>query len=117
MNRIATLAAVAFTLAAGSAFADDITVDPVQHQSLKSRAEVQADLAQYQKAGVNPWSTSYNVRSQSQSVLDRATVHAEAVAVNKSGETAALTGEDSGSAYLAKRPSVTTNLVIAQAAR
>jgi hypothetical protein len=49
----------------------------VQHQSLKSRAEVQADLAQYQKARVNPWSTSYNVRSQSKSVLDRAAVHAE----------------------------------------
>jgi hypothetical protein len=28
MNRIATLAAIAFSLAAGSAFADDITVDP-----------------------------------------------------------------------------------------
>jgi hypothetical protein len=117
MNRIATLAAIAFSLAAGSAFADDITVDPVQHQSLKSRAEVQADLAQYQKARINPWSTSYNVLSQSKSVLDRAAVHAEAVAVNKSGEVAALTGEDSGSAYLAKRPSVTTNLVIAKAAR
>ena len=114
MNRIAPLAALAFAVAAGSAFADDITVDPVQHQSLKSRAEVQADLAQYQQARVNPWSTSYNLFGQAQSQRDRADVRAEAVASVQSGETAALTGEDSGSAYLAKRPSVTTTLVIAQ---
>jgi hypothetical protein len=114
MNRIASIAAIALSVAAGSAFADDITVDTAQHQSQKSRADVQADLAQYQKAGVNPWSTSYNVRSQAKSLRDRADVHAEAVAVTKSGEVAALTGEDSGSAYLAKRPSVSTTLVVAQ---
>jgi polyisoprenoid-binding protein YceI len=117
MNRIASLAALAFAVAAGSAFADDITIDPVQHQSLKSRTEVQAELAQYQKARVNPWSTSYNQFSQSKSLRDRADVRAEAVASVQSGETAALTGEDSGSAYLAKRPAVTTTLVIAQSQR
>ncbi len=114
MNRIASIAAIAFAVAAGSAFADDITLDPVQHQSLKSRAEVQADLSQFQQARINPWSTSYNVRSQARSVLDRAAVHAEAVAITRSGEVAALTGEDSGSAYLARRPGVSTTLVIAQ---
>jgi hypothetical protein len=99
MNSKAILAIAAFAALAGTAArADDITVDSQQFQSAKSRAEVQAELAQYQKAGVNPWSTRYNPLAGFQSTKSRAQVQAEYVA--ERNQVAALTGEDSGSAYL-----------------
>jgi hypothetical protein len=42
MNRKLALALVIATTAAGNAFADDITLDPVTFQSTASRAEVRA---------------------------------------------------------------------------
>jgi cytochrome c556 len=103
MNRITTtLATIALTFAAaGSAFADDITMDTANHASLKTRAEVQQELAQFKK-GANPWSTSYNVNASTQSERSRADVRAEVLAARASGELAALASEDSGSAYLAQ---------------
>jgi hypothetical protein len=102
MNRnIASALVLAFSaVAAGSAFADDITIDTTPFVSTKTRAEVQADLAQYKKAGVNPWSTSYNPLKTFQSTKTVAQVRAEAIAARNSGEIEALYGEDSGSAYL-----------------
>ncbi len=103
MNRITRIAAIALSFAAaGSAFADDITIDPVQHQSLKTRAQVQTELAQYQAAGVNPWSTSYSQRTGFQSQRPRADVVAEVKAAQASGELQALGAEDSGAAYYAR---------------
>lgn len=104
MNRNTRIAAIAlsFAAAAGSAFADDITIDPVDHQSLKSRAEVRAELAQFQQQRVNPWSTSYNVLTGFKSQLSRAEVLAQVNAARASGELAAMASEDSGSAYLAQ---------------
>jgi hypothetical protein len=103
MNRIATLAAIALSFAAaGSAFADDITIDhtPSTCRS-KSRAEVQPALAQFQK-GANPWSSSYKQTTSTARRRSRADVRAELNAARASGELAAMAGEDSGSAYLAK---------------
>jgi len=65
----------------------------------KTRAEVQAELARYKQAGVNPWSTSYNQRTGFTSQRSRADVQAEYIASRD--RVAAFTGEDSGSAYLA----------------
>ncbi|HSH90566.1 MAG TPA: DUF4148 domain-containing protein [Ramlibacter sp.] len=99
MNSKAILAIAAFAALAGTAArADDITVDTTPFQSVKSRAEVQAELAQYTKAGVNPWSIRYNQLAGFQSAKTRAQVQAEYIAERDA--VAALTSEDSGSAYL-----------------
>ena len=46
-RNIATALVLAATAFAGTAFADDITIDNNAFVSSKSRAEVQAELAQY----------------------------------------------------------------------
>ncbi|MDB5874939.1 MAG: hypothetical protein JWQ07_4381 [Ramlibacter sp.] len=101
MNRnIASALVIAAAALAGNAFADDITVDTTPFAGTRSRVEVQAELAQYKAAGVNPWSTQYNPLKQFRSARTREQVTAEYVA--NRDEVAALTGEDSGSAYLAQ---------------
>ena len=91
MNRITRIAALALTVAAaGSAFADDITIDTTPQTSLKTRAEVQVELAQFQQQRVNPWSSSYNVLAGFQSSRNRADVTAEVKAARASGELAAM---------------------------
>ena len=101
MNRkIATALVIAAAAIAGNAFADDITVDTTPFHSTKSRVEVQAELAQYKTAGVNPWSTQYNPLKQFKSAVTRDQVVAEYIASRD--EVAALNSEDSGSAYLAQ---------------
>ena len=67
---------------------------------MRTRAEVQAELAQFKQAGVNPWSISYNKLAGFQSTRTRAQVQAEYVA--ERNQVAALNAEDSGSAYLAQ---------------
>ncbi|MCM2253127.1 MAG: DUF4148 domain-containing protein [Ramlibacter sp.] len=99
MNRKFALSlVVAAATAAGNAFADDITVDTTPFASSRSRAEVQAELSQYKKSGVNPWSISYNQLRGVESRQTRQQVVGEYLAVR--GRVAAMTGEDSGSAYL-----------------
>ncbi len=101
MNSKAIIAVAAFAaIASTAARADDITVDYTQFQSARTRAEVQADLAQYKRAGVNPWSTSYNPLKSFQSAKTRAQVQAEYVAHRD--EVAAMVAEDSGSARLSQ---------------
>lgn len=99
MNRNIALAAV-LAVAASGAFADDITIDTTPFVSTRTRAEVQAELGQYQKAGVNPWSTSYNPLRTFTGGKTRAEVRAEFLADRE--QVRALTGEDSGSAYFAR---------------
>lgn len=99
MNRQLAIAAV-LAVAATSALADDITVDTTPFVSSRTRAEVQAELGQFQKAGVNPWSTQYNPLKTFASAKTRSQVQAEYVADRE--QVRALTGEDSGSAYLAR---------------
>ena len=99
MNSKAILAIAAFAALAGTAArADDITVDNTPFNSVKTRAEVQAELTQFQKSGVNPWSIRYNQLAGFQSTKSRAQVQAEYV--TERNQVAALTAEDSGSAYL-----------------
>lgn len=100
MNRnLATLAIALAAVTAGNAFADDITIDNTPFTSTKTRAEVQAELSQFKKAGVNPWSIQYNQLAGFKSTKTAAQVRAEYVADR--AEVAALNGEDSGAAYLA----------------
>jgi uncharacterized protein DUF4148 len=100
MKRTVFFATVVLATAATSAFADDITIDPTPFVSSRTRAEVQAELAQYKQAGVNPWSTSYNPLKYFRSAKSRAEVEQEYIASRD--EVRALTGEDSGSEYLAQ---------------
>ncbi len=101
MNRkiaIAVLSAAAAV--AGNAFADDITIDTTPFASTLSRAQVQGELAQYKRSGVNPWSISYNPLRGFQSTTSRAAVVAEYL--TSRDQVAAFTGEDSGSTVLAR---------------
>jgi hypothetical protein len=101
MNRnIASVLAISAAAFAANAFADDITIDNTPFVGSKTRAEVQADLTQFKRAGTSPWSTQYNQLAKFQSAKSRADVTAEYTAARD--EVAALNGEDSGSAYLAQ---------------
>jgi hypothetical protein len=101
MNRKTFAAALVLIASAGSALADDITIDNTRFVSGKSRAEVQAELQQFQRAGVNPWARDYNPLQSFASGKSRAEVTAEYLAARN--EVAALTGEDSGASWLAAR--------------
>ena len=98
MNRKFALALVVATFAAGNALADDITVDTTPFVSSASRAQVQAESAQFKQSGSSPWSNQYNQLANFKSRLTRAQVVAEFIADR--AEVAAFTREDSGSAYL-----------------
>ncbi|MEO5670723.1 MAG: DUF4148 domain-containing protein [Ramlibacter sp.] len=103
MNTKAIFVIAAFAALAGTAArADDITIDTTPFQATLTRAEVQANLAQYKQVGVNPWSISYNQLAGFQSARSRADVQAEYIADRD--QVAAMTAEDSGSAFLAQAP-------------
>lgn len=86
---------------AGTAFAESpIAGNAGTFASGHSRDAVQAELVAYKKAGVNPWSTSYNPLRSFRSATTRDAVTADYLAARR--EVSALTGEDSGSAYLAR---------------
>ena len=100
MNR--TLIAAIALVAASSAFAESpLAGTGTQFTAAKSRADVQAELQQYKASGVNPWAQSYNPLRSFQSGKTRAQATAEYL--QSRDETAALTAEDSGSAYLSTR--------------
>ncbi|MEW6707266.1 MAG: DUF4148 domain-containing protein [Pseudomonadota bacterium] len=100
-----SLAALMFAVA-GAAFADDITPDPYNAvPSVKTRAQVQAELAQAKADGsIKVWSTTYNPLKVARSVKTRDQVVAELNAARDSGEYAVLNSEDSGSSVLAQGP-------------
>ena len=104
MNRKSLTALVIATAFAGAAFAESPTVIRDDFVSTKSRTDVQAELFAYKKAGVNPWSTSYNPLAQFRGTASRADVTAAYIADRDT--VAAITGEDSGSAYFAQLPPV-----------
>jgi len=99
-RNIASALVLAATAFAGTAFADDITIDNTQFVSSKTRAEVQADLAQFKQAGTSPWSIQYNPLKSFKSTASRADVTAQYIASRDAVN--ALNGEDSGSTYLAQ---------------
>lgn len=101
MNRYAaallSLTAAAFS---GQVLAETPSAVPEQpFVSVKTRAEVRAELAQYKQAGVNPWSIAYNPLHAFKSNTTREAVTAKYIAAR--AEVAAITGEDSGAAFLA----------------
>jgi peptidase E len=118
MNRKSTIAAlIAIAATTGSAFAGtslagDISIDDTAFTSTRTRAEVQAELAQFKAAGVNPWSTSYNPLRDFRSEKTREQVTAEYQASRDS--VAASTSEDSGSAFAAanKRTEATPRFAV-----
>lgn len=99
MNRKIATATIALAAAfAGNAFAEGPIEQNDNFVATKTVTQVQAELAAYKQAGVNPWSTSYNPLRSFQSAKSRAQVTAEYVGARD--QVAALTGEDSGSAWL-----------------
>lgn len=107
MNAKSLIAAVFAVAAAGTAFAQTPAnlygaEGGVQDTFVpsKTRAQVQAELAQYKREGVNPWSIQYNPLASFRSTADRADVTAAYIASRD--EVSALNGEDSGAAYLAQ---------------
>jgi fructose-bisphosphate aldolase class 1 len=102
MNRYAVaLLAVSAAAFGGQALAESPNaVAEQQFQGGKSRAEVQAELAQYKQAGVNPWSISHNPLRAFKSTAARADVTAQYIAARD--EVAAFGREDSGAAFLAR---------------
>ena len=103
MNSKTLLAVAAFAaVAATGAHADeaDASQYAVKFEGSRTRAEVQAELFDYKRAGVNPWSISYNQLAKFRSAKSRAQVQAEYRSEREA--VAAMTAEDSGSAYLAQ---------------
>ncbi len=98
------IAAAALSLAAiGVAQADEYygSDRATAVQSGTTRTAVRNELAQFKKAGVNPWSTSYNPLGGFQSTKTRAQVTSEYLADRDA--VAAMGSEDSGSLRLAQR--------------
>lgn len=107
---VASIAAASF---AASAVTPEATPGPDQApQASLSRAQVQSQLADFKASGVNPWATSYNPIASFRPAVTRAQVTAEFLASRD--QVAAMTGEDSGSTYLAhvaaRQHKVGTNL-------
>jgi hypothetical protein len=100
MNRISALIVAAAALAATASYAGDITVDTTPFASTRSRAQVQAELAQFKQVGPNVWATQYNQLAQFTPRRSRAEVRAEYLASR--AQVAAFTAEDSGSAWLVR---------------
>lgn len=100
MNRISSLTLTLVLVAAGNAFADDITIDPNPFVSTASRAQVMEELRQFRQAGGSPWADDYNPLAHFRSGTTRAEVMAEFHHGREAA--AALSAEDSGSSYLAR---------------
>ena len=80
MNRNIALAVVLATASLGTAFAGEITPEPAPFVSAISRAQVQAELAQYRHDGVDTTSYEYNPLSTFKSSTTRAQVAADYIA-------------------------------------
>lgn len=88
----------------GAAFAESPTPEDTSFVTKKSRVEVEAELADFKRSGApNPHSIYTNHGMRAKSTRNRAEVIAEAISARDSGELYAMTGEDSGTAYLAQQ--------------
>ena len=110
-----SIAALMFAVA-GAAFADDITPDTYRDTpSVKSRVQVQAELAQAKRDGsIKVWSTSYTPLPLARSLKTRDQVVAELQAAQASGEYAALNSEDGGASFVAGAPGAASGKSVAQ---
>ena len=105
MNASRILIVAALSAAAFGAQADEADGSQYAGQfiSVATRAQVQAQLVQ---PGANVWSIQYNPLATFKSQRTRAAVEADFLANREA--VAALTSEDSGSAFLANNEGVTT---------
>lgn len=103
MNRNYAFALVLATAATGNVFAGDgeITREPAPFVSTLSRAQVQAELKEFQRSGVDTTSYEYNPLTHFQSDKTRADVRAEYIAGR--AQVAAMNEEASGAVH-ALRP-------------
>ena len=85
-------------------FANSVVPATAARTAGATRTQVQAEFAQYRKDGVNPWSTSYNPLASFKGEKTREQVRNEYLA--QRAAVSAMTGEDSGSAYLAAHQGV-----------
>lgn len=111
MQRI-IISAVLLAGFAGSALAESpLAVPETPFVSTRTRADVQTELAAYQRAGVNPWSISYNPLRGFQSTSTREAVTADYVAARD--QVHAMAGEDSGSQWMstAAKPTPTVRFL------
>lgn len=111
MNAKLTVSALLLAAFAGNALAETPTIVTEPFVSTQTRAQVQAELAAYKQAGVNPWSIQFDQLKAFRSSTSRQDVTAAYVADRDA--VSAITGEDSGSAYFAQgatqaRPGSTT---------
>ena len=100
MSRKSLSAFALAVLATSAAWAETPTVVKETFVSTKSRAEVVAELHAYKKAGVNPYSISYNPLRNFQSAVSREQVVAAYLADRDA--VAAIHSEDGGSAWFAQ---------------
>ena len=105
MNRKTYLVAAIAAFASVGSFAEVGEANPAGQyaqsiQSVATRDAVRSDLVAFKKAGVNPWSTSYNQLNGARSTEDRSEVRADFVA--ERDRVSAMTAEDSGSNYLSQ---------------
>lgn len=98
MQRIVITAVLAASFAGAALAESPLAVPEAPFVSTATRAQVQTELAEHQKAGENPWSISYNPLKSFRSAKTRTEVTAEYLASRD--EVHAFTSEDSGSEWL-----------------
>lgn len=98
MNR-KTVSILVIAAAASTAYAQDPAAARDDFVSTMKPEAVQAELMAFKKSGVNPWSGLYDPLKSFVSKYTRAEVTTGYIAVR--GLVTALTGEDSGSTWLA----------------
>lgn len=98
MHRKNVLFAVIAAALAGQSLAQDPAAWRNDFVSTMSPESVQAEFVAFKKAGVNPWSGTYDPLKYFTSTRSRDAVSADYAALR--AEVAALTGEDSGSASM-----------------
>jgi hypothetical protein len=101
MNRKIALTFAIASIAAANAFAETPMVDAKPFKSAMTRQQVQSELQQHRRSGVDTFADGYNQLTGFRSGLTRAEVKAEYLASRD--EVSALNGEDSGSRFLAHR--------------
>jgi hypothetical protein len=99
MNRTILLSALSLLAALGSASvrADDITPEP-PFTSTRTRAEVIAELQEFQRSGVNPWADDYDMQAGFTSSRSREQAVNEYLISRD--QVSAMNAEDSGSSYI-----------------
>jgi hypothetical protein len=110
MNLKTFLFALTAAVLAGQAVAETPTVLQDAFLSARSPEAVQAELIAFKKAGVNPWSGTYDPLKSFASTRSREAVTAEYIAARD--EVAAMNAEDGGSAWRAvANHAVVTNVL------